>query len=454
MSMYYIRLALKSFQRTPGLTALMVCAMALGIAVCVMTMTVYHAMSGNPIWWKNDRLYAVTMDNWDPVEPYDRKYPAQPPPQLTYQDAMYLLGSKIPERKIVSYAMQSVVTGGVAQRKPSPALTRATPADFFAMFDVPFLYGSAWDPTADQNAVPVTVISKEENEKLFGGVNSVGRTIRWNDHEVRIVGVLDAWFPKPRFYDLNNGAFSPPDDVYIPLSWSIALEQAPSGGNSSCWRPETINTFKDYLASDCVWTQMWVELPDTASRERMQQLLQGYWAEQRKAGRFGRPRNNRLTNVEQWLKDQGVVQNDNRMLVGISFAFLAVCLLNTVGILLAKFLNSAAIAGVRRALGASRRQIFMQHLVEVGVLAIAGALLGLVLGALGLWGVHALYTNGNIVGSVAGSAGRGGYQELTHFDLASVFWAVVLAIVSAVAAGLYPAWRIGRVSPAVYLKSQ
>src|SRR2546426_933364 len=88
--------------------------------------------------------------------------------------------------------------------------------------------------------------------------------------------------------------------------------------------------------------------------------------------------------------DQGVVQNDNRMLVGISFAFLAVCLLNTVGILLAKFLNSAAIAGVRRALGASRRQIFMQHLVEVGVLATAGALLGLVLGAVGLWGVHAL----------------------------------------------------------------
>jgi putative ABC transport system permease protein len=393
------------------------------------------------------------MDNWNPTEPYDPHYPAMPPPQLTYKDAMYLMGAKIPERKYVSYEMQSVVTGGVAQRKPSPVLTRATPSDFFAMFEVPFLYGSAWDASADQNAVPVTVISKEENEKLFGGINSVGHTVRWNDREVRIVGVLDDWFPKPRFYDLNNGAFSPPDDMYVPLSWAIALEQAPSAGNSSCWRPETINTFKDYMASDCIWVQMWVELPDQASRERMQTLLDGYWAEQRKAGRFERPRNNRLTNVGQWLKDQGVVQNDNRMLVGISFAFLAVCLLNTVGILLAKFLNSAAIAGVRRALGASRRQIFIQHLVEVGVLASAGALLGLALGALGLWGVHALYAGGNIVGGLAG-ADRGGYQELTHFDLASVIWAVVLALVSAVAAGLYPAWRIGRVSPAVYLKSQ
>jgi putative ABC transport system permease protein len=49
---------------------------------------------------------------------------------------------------------------------------------------------------------------------------------------------------------------------------------------------------------------------------------------------------------------------------------------------------------------------------------------------------------------------RGGYQELTHFDVSSVVWAVVLAIASAIAAGLYPAWRIGRVSPAKYLKSQ
>jgi hypothetical protein len=35
------------------------------------------------------------------------------------------------------------------------------------------------------------------------------------------------------------------------------------------------------------------------------------------------------------------------------------CLLNTVGILLAKFLNAASITGVRRALGASRRHVLV-----------------------------------------------------------------------------------------------
>ena len=57
----------------------MVCAIALGIAVCVMTLTVYHAMSGNPIWWKNDRLYAVTMDNWDPKQAYEQDVDAAAP---------------------------------------------------------------------------------------------------------------------------------------------------------------------------------------------------------------------------------------------------------------------------------------------------------------------------------------------------------------------------------------
>jgi len=452
MYAYYLRLALKSFRRNPGLTALMLGAIALGIAVCIMTMTVYHAMSGNPIWWKSDRLYAVTMDNWDPSRPHDLQHPDLPPQQLTYKDAVYLLGSNIPERKVVMYARQSVLTGGAAQRKPLPVLTRVTTSDFFAMFDVPFLYGGGWDASGDQNAVPVIVLSKEQNEKLFGGANSVGRTIRWDNHEFRVVGVMDAWSPVPRFYDLNNGPFSVPDDVYIPFGWTRPLAKYPNGGSSNCWKPETVNTFEEYLGSDCVWTQMWVELPSSSSRERMQTLLDGYWAEQRKAGRFPRPRDNRLTNVGQWLKDQGVVQNDNRMLVGIAFAFLAVCLLNTVGILLAKFLNAAAIAGVRRALGASRRQIFIQHLIEVGVLASVGAVLGLALGALGLLGVHALYaTNdpGNVIANI-----QSGYQQLTHFDAVSVLWAVVLAMVSALAAGLYPAWRIGRVAPAVYLKSQ
>src|SRR5438128_9568700 len=98
---YYFRLALTSFQRTAGLTALMVCSIGLGVSVCIVTLTVYHASSSNPIWWKSDRLYAVTMDSWDPNEPANPMRPDLPPVQMSYRDAKYLLGSTIPSHKVV-----------------------------------------------------------------------------------------------------------------------------------------------------------------------------------------------------------------------------------------------------------------------------------------------------------------------------------------------------------------
>ena len=444
---YYFRLATLSFRRNPGLTSLMVLAIALGIAVCIVTITIYKATSGNPIWWKNDRLYAVTLDSWDPNEPADEKHPQLPPPQITYKDATYLFASDIPQRKVLMYKAAGVVTGGVAVRKPTPTLARVTTADFFAMFEVPFAFGSGWSAVADQGPEPVIVLSKEENDKLFGGANSVGKTIRWDDREFRIIGVLDEWLPQPKYYDLNNGNFDTPEDVYVPWGWGTALEKH-SAGNTNCWKPEPLSTFQDMLNSDCVWISMWVELPTAAARERMQSFIDSYWSAQRKVGRFARPQNNRLTTVSQYLVDQEVVSRDNRMLVALAFAFLSVCLFNTGGLLLAKFLNNAPHVGVRRALGASRRHVFMQHLVEVGALASTGALLGLALGALGLWGVRVLSA------SVFEPQQQGGYQSLAHVDVTSVVSALALTVLTAFFAGSYPAWRVGRVPPASYLKSQ
>jgi putative ABC transport system permease protein len=447
MIAYHLRLALESLRRTPGLTFLMLCAIAVGISTCIVTLTVYEATSSDPIRWKSGRLYAVTIDSWDPNEAANPKRPDLPPTQLAYKDVKYLLTSDIPTRKAAMFRTQDVISGGgAADAQPVPITTRVTGADFFPMFDVPFLYGSGWSAQLDKGAEPVIVISRELNEKLFGGANSVGRTVRWNNRDFRINGVLNTWFPLPKFYDLNRGAFDALEDAYVPFGWAEGLGRFPNGGRVACWRNDPIGSFQQFLQSDCVWLQMWVQLNDAASRQRMQAYLDAYWADQHQSGRFGRPRNNRLTPVRQWLIDQEVVDNDDRMLVGVAFAFLAICLLNTVGMLLAKFLKSAPGVGIRRALGATRGQIFWQYLTEAALLAAAGAALGLVLGALGLQGVHTLYAMGSI--------GPGGYQELTHVRWGSVLWALMLALVATLGAGFYPAWRLARLPPASYLKSE
>jgi putative ABC transport system permease protein len=442
---YYFQLAFRNLRRNPGLTALMIGAVALGIAVCVLTLTMYRAMSGNPIWWKDDVLYAVTMDFWDPEQAYFDDKQHLPPEQLTYRDALAVYASDIPQRKLMMHKAVGIVSIDGQRVKPERTLTRVTTKDFFAMFDVPMQYGGTWTDAADSGPEPVMVISRKLNEQLFAGANSVGERVRWNDNEFRIVGVRDHWMPLPTFYDVNNGSLEEPEDVYIPFGWNAALELF-SAGNTNGWKPEDIQTYQDFLASENIWIQMWVELPDAAARDRFQAFLDNDATQQKQAGRYARPLNNRLTPPSQWLVDNEVVGNDDRVLVGLAFAFLAVCLLNTVGLLLAKFLNGASITGVRRALGASRRQIFMQHLVEVGVISSIGAALGIVLGAVLLAGLRALYT--------VDPTDAAGTQAIAQVDMTSVVTALTLAFLATIAAGLYPAWRIGRIPPASYLKAQ
>ena len=125
--------------------------------------------------------------------------------------------------------------------------------------------------------------------------------------------------------------------------------------------------------------------------------------------------------------------------------FLGVCVVNVVGLLLAKFLNAAPLTGLRRALGASRKDIVRQHMTEVLVLGFAGGLLGLVLAVGGLAGIRSLYTS---------DWNRGAAERLTEIDPTVVLVTLVLSIVAGAVAGLYPSWRIGRTAPAVYLKTQ
>ena len=59
----------------------------------MMTLTVYHAMAGNPIWWKSGQLYAVTRRHLGPERPYNEDQPDLPPALLTYRDATAIYAS-------------------------------------------------------------------------------------------------------------------------------------------------------------------------------------------------------------------------------------------------------------------------------------------------------------------------------------------------------------------------
>jgi putative ABC transport system permease protein len=85
--------------------------------------------------------------------------------------------------------------------------------------------------------------------------------------------------------------------------------------------------------------------------------------------------------------------------------------------------------GVRKALGATRREIMFQFLVEATTLTLVGGIAGMILGGLIALGVN----------------------KFTPIPAAVPLWSVELALVAATVTGilfgLYPAWKASRLDP-------
>ena len=441
MFSYYLRLALASIRRTPVLSALMVLALGLGIGAFMTTFTVYYLMSGNPIPHKSDVLFAVQLDNWDPNEP-PTESPKDVRPQVTYRDGNALVQADTPAlRQAHMYGTGAIVVPA-DDTPPFDESIRATWFTFFEMFDVPFLYGRPWTRDDDEARASVAVIGRELNDKLFNGENSVGRSIQLDDNLYQVVGVIDDWQPVPRFYhaDGTSRALADTEQVFIPMNRAIDAQMGPRG-NTNCWKApdENLPLFEAFMQSECVFTQFWAELVTPEQKAAYKDYLDNYVRGQKELGRFERPLNTFLSDVMEWMDVNEIVRDDNRVLVRLSFLFLLVCVLNTVGLLMAKFMGKGGEVALRRAMGASRRAVFQQNLVEVGLIGVLGGLAGTGLAWLGLRAVENLYR---------------GYQHLVHLDATMLLTAIGIATAFAILAGMYPVWRVSRLAPAGLLKTQ
>jgi putative ABC transport system permease protein len=437
---YYFQLALRSLRRNVVLTLLMIAAIGVGIGASMTTLTVFRAMAGDPIPEKSTQLFAVQIDNWGPqnrrVVGGDSERLQQ---QITYTDAIGFMNAHAAHRQTALYATGGALMPPNPQLLPFQVHIRAAYTDFFRMFDVPFRFGGPWSPADDENRADVVVITRELNDKLFGGSNSVGKTLNLDNHDYRIAGVLDRWEPIPKFYDLNNDKYGKSEDLFMPFTRAVQGEMS-SWGNNNCAGDIGEPGWQGRLHSECVWIQYWVELPTAVDADHYRSFLNNYASDQQRSGRFHWPAHTRIRDAREWLVYQHAVSDEARILVLVSFSFLLVCLLNAMGLMLAKVMGRSVDIGVRRALGANRGAIFAQCLIEAGVVGFVGGLLGLLLTALGLLGLRSLFSED--------------VNRLTHLGITDISIAVLLSVIATILAGLYPTWRAAQVQPAWQLKAQ
>lgn len=436
MLTYHLQTALKSLRRNPVLTALLIGGIALGICVSTAFVTLRHMYTQDPLPGKSDKVFYVRIDTWGKDEPYSGQEGGIPD-QITYRDARGLLRSPVPKRQTPMFISRMFLYPDPKIARPFQPDVRLVFTDFFEMFNVPFQYGGPWTKAADAKPEQVMVIDDATNQRVFGGENSVGRTLRLGDRNYRVVGVLAPWRPPLRYYDLTRNGAGEPEPVYIPFNLIEPL-QIQSAGNNSGWQTTPINSFQDNLNSERVWLQYWVELPDAAAVGAYEDWMRGYIRDQKKIGRIPRDEYFKLTTIPGLTEEWSLTPTGVKAMSVVSLLFLAVCSLNLVGILLGKFLARVPEVSVRRALGASRAQIFWQHVIECELIGLAGGVVGILL-SLGILSLLARFMQN-------GAALR--------LDGEMMLTAAFLSLIAGLLAGIYPAWRVCSVAPAMQLKVQ
>lgn len=433
MFAYYLQLAWRSLRRSPILTTLMVLAIGLGIGASMTMVTLLHVMTADPLPGRSAQLFYPQIDPQS-MEGYSKGQ--EPPDQFTWIDAMNLLHA-------ARGAHQVAMTGGQVTVRPPQGKARAffadaryASADFFAMFEVPFLHGHGWTAIDDAKQARVAVISGELADKLYGSDQAVGQTLHLGKDFFTVIGVTDHWNPVPHFYDLTQGSYAKTEQVFLPLETAIALKQS-TQGSVMCWGR---GDMQDLRTNDsCVWMQFWVQLNSPAAVRDYRQFLVHYSQEQKALGRFQRPPNTRLHDLMGWLDVNHVVPGSVQLQALLALGFLLVCLVNTVALLLVKFLRRSGELSVRRAMGASRVSVFAQLLLEATMVGISGGVAGLLLALGGLWIVRQQPAK---------------YADLAQLDFPMLLSTLALALVVTLLAAVFPAWRACHLPPARALKLQ
>jgi putative ABC transport system permease protein len=245
----------------------------------------------------------------------------------------------------------------------------AVDRDFFFMFDVPFRYGSPWAVENGDDGSNVVVIGKRLNDRLFGGKDSLGQSLNLDGTKYRVVGVIKDWNPQPRLYNLLNAPYGDSEDFFIPFNTAVEHKIAPRGATSCS------EAWSERLGAVCTWILFWVEATTPSDAQHYRDVLAHYALEQQRLGRFSWLPSASLSNARDWLEEKDIVPTETRLSLILAFGFLTVCLVNGVVLMTAKFLSRDRETAIRRALGATRTDVFSQFLVEAGVIgALAGVL--------------------------------------------------------------------------------
>ncbi len=326
-------------------------------------------------------------------------------PRLRVEDYRYLRDHM--ETPVIMAAVSSAgATLRYENRVARQVEVNATDADFFRIRAYELDKGRSFTQQEADIGRPVVVVGSEVAEKLLGGGDPIGKQIHIGGARFTVIGVVKS----------QGSLFGLSLDKFVVVPWTSAAARFVNP-------PRILDEITVKASSE-------KEMRDAMSEVEM--LMRT-----RRHLRPGQKNNFDLETssgiLDAWAAISKILYAALPGLVGISLVVSGIVIMNIMLIAVAERTREI---GIRRSIGARRRDILLQFLREAGTLSGLGGIGGIVLGVSIAKLIEALTPLPAAVSPVSVAIG------------------IVLGCGVGVASGLYPAWRAANLDPIVALHQE
>ncbi len=398
----YLKLSLKILGRRKFFT--FVSLFGIGFTLLVLTLSAAvldHIFGAYPPETRADRtlsVYAVRMEG-------DDSQSTGPGGFKLYDQ--YLRDIPGVERMSVLTTPQHVVSYWNGTRIQS-ALKR-TDADFFRILDFRFLEGEPFGDADVNDGRFVAVINESTRRKFFGKAQAVGKSFEADGQTFKVVGVVP---DVPIFRLMASG------DIYVPVTTAKSddYRQRIRGGFMAMF------LVKDRSLIESVQQEFKARLARVEVPPNFKRILA---VPESVFGTFSRV-------ILGDFESEDTASRLLSILLTMAVLFMVLPAVNLVNLNVSRALERASEIGVRRAFGASARDLLLQFLFENVIISVVGGVLALIMAALALFALN-----------------RADLVPYAHFaiNFRIAAWGFAFALTFGVLSGLWPAWRLSRLKP-------
>lgn len=398
----YLKLSLKILGRRKFFT--FVSLFGIGFTLLVLTLAAAmldHIFSSYPPETRGERTLVI-----DNVRMQGKDSMSTGPGGYALFDR-YMRGIPQVERLSILSQPETVISYWKGARLKS--LIKRTDADFFRILDFEFVEGAPFGEADVSEGRFVAVINQTTRAKFFGGSPAVGQAIEADGQTFKVVGVVP---DVPIFRLMATG------DLYVPVTTAKTDDYKTRlrGGFHALF------LLKDKEAVEAVQQEFKARLGKVELPPQFDRI---YAVPETFFGSFARL----------FLGDFESEDAGGRMmaiLLTVAALFMILPAVNLVNLNVSRALERASEIGVRRAFGASARDLLLQFLFENVVISVVGGVLALASSAI----VLALLNASDLI-------------PYAHFSLnwRIAAWGFGFALAFGVISGVWPAWRLSRLTP-------